>query len=540
MGTKNLSAAAAIILTAALTAPVNAQNVNPTLNNSALVASLSNVAAGQVGGAVVFAQEQFGSNSGSIKLSIGSTIIMTYPDDAAVPTVSNEQTAVLTFKFAGARLAEAISAGDLVFRTAGGSVETNISLSAGRDGGGGQRGDDFVSYTLTANDASGVALRNKEFAFRVPDVEMVTVAGGEMLDDRVVTVAVTLDPPSASRFGTTGTPFPKFPYASATPEEGMEPRVIAVINPAYTLTVAPSATANTPNMAEINLENPTMFTATSTPIQVSGLGSSTRTGIKVSTVTVNRVTLSQAVDTETTASVKTADGSTDFTGGTTDMLRAAVTGNFAPADRLFLSTMTMGNVTYSATGDTLLTVSADGTSAEGSRPLSGTGAVSVGTPYALYYVPGGGQIQRGAIGTMYTLDFAAPTARDSTMGGQDLTLELSGISFTNYAYGIPRPGLGDAGNLRIRCEGASECVVFFQCTDHAGMSVGGFERKNIGAGTVEHMSSMDIATMLGEDDWAGRLSCSLHSSSRVSVQLLVRSGGTLTNNTFIGGLDASQ
>lgn len=533
MGTKNLSAAAAIILTAALTAPVNAQDrPHPSLNSSINVASaVTNIGAGSTGGATVFAQELFGENSESIKLSItNKSIILRYPDNPSVETVDDEQTAVLTFKFNGARLGESISAGTLVFRTVGGNADTNVSFTAGRDGGGGQRGDDFVSYTLTAN--ASVPLRNKEFVFTVPDIQMVTVAGGEDLEDRIVTVAVTLDPPAASRFGTVGSPFPKFPFANpigAAEMEGLEPRVIAAINPAYTLVVEPSATATTPNMAEINLENPTMFTATSTPIQVSGFGSSAVTGIKISTVTTTAV-----------AGVKTADGSTDFTGGTTDMLRAAVTGNFAAADRLFLSTTTTGNVTYSATGDTLLTVSADGTSAEGSRPLSGTGAVSSGTPYALYYVPGGGQIQRGTIGTRYTLDFAAPTARDSAMGGQGLTLEFSGISFTNYAYAIPGPNASDAGNLRIRCEGASECVVFFRCTDTAGMNVGGFERTNIGAGTVEHMSSMEIATMLGVDDWTGRLSCSLHSSSRVSVQLLVRSGGTLTNNTFIGGLDASQ
>ena len=538
MGTKILPVVAATILTAALTAPAGAQN-EPSLNDSGNVATLTNIRNGSTAGALVFARELFGDNSDSIKLTMDSTITLRYPDDASVQAVNEEQTAVLTFKFSGAKLAEPIAAGSLVFRTVGaGSSDPNIGLSAGRDGGGGQKGDDFVSYTLTAN-ANPTPLRNKEFQFTVPDIEMVSVAGGEEMVDRLVTITVTLDPPAASRFGSAPNAFPKFPYDNPQPsqEESLEPRVIAVINPAYTLTVDPPATATETYSGEINLDDPTMFTATSSPIQISGFGSSTMTGIKISTVTVTKAPSMSGLGNPARGVQRAADGATTFTAGTTDMLRAAATGNFAAADRLFLSSTITGNVTYSETSDTLLSISTDGTSAEGSRSL---GSGTVGTALALYYVPGGGEIQRGPIGSMYTLDFAAATARDSMMGGQDLTLEYSGISFTNYAYAIPGPNAADGGNLRIRCEGASECTVFFRCMDQMGMDVGGFERTSIGAGVTEHFSSMELATMLGVADWTGRLSCSLHSSSRVSVQLLVRSGGTLTNNTFIGGLDASR
>lgn len=525
MGTKNLTAAAAIILTTALTVPVSAQ---PTLNNSTQVASLTNIRSDppNTGGARVFAQELFGDNSESLELAMGSVIVLQYP--AGTETlVSNEQTAVLTFQFNGAVLADPITGGSLVFRATGGTAQTTMTFSAGRDGGGGQVGDNFVSYTLTmtANDD----LAANEFAFTVPNLMGASVADGEEITDRIVTVSVTLEPPPAGRFGSAGDLFPQFPPADAT-GEGYEPRVIAVINPAYTVTVDPAATdaagepVTTPNLAEIELDDPTMFTATSSPIQVSGLGDDSMAGLKISTATVTAASGDQ----------KTLDGVTDFTLGMTDMLRAIVTGNFAASDRLFLSTTTTGNVTYSETNDIPLTISADGTSAEGAGPIS------VGTDMALYYVPGGGDIQRGLIGSTYTIDLAAATGRDSSMSAQDLTLEYSGIGFTNYAYAIPGPNAADAGNLRVRCEGASDCVVFFRCMDQRGRDVGGFERTSISAGVVRYMSSTNLATMLGVSDWSGRMSCSLHSSSRVSVQLLVRSGGTLTNNTFIGGLDASR
>ena len=536
MGTKILSTITAAFLTAALAASVGAQTQPTEPVNRLAITSLAVDA-----GSPIFAQELFGPNSESVKLAIPGSVVASYQTGlgaGTTVTVDPGASAVFTYSISGARLAEPISAGDLSYSGPAG----DFSFSPGRDGGGGGKGDNFVSYTVTASagDAAKLVTGNS-FTFAIPDLEMVTAAGEEKAEDRRIIVTMTVDPPAQSRFSTGTNNFPKYPISSTamdTPAaEGLPaPRnqvIAARIQPAYQLSIVPSTTSTTPNLAEINLNDPTMITATSTAtnlIQVSGLGASAMSGIKLSSVTV----------TDTPGAQRTADNTADFSAGTTDMFRIAVTGNFAAADRLFLSGTTSGNVTYSRTADTLLTISADGTSAEGARPLGGTGALAIGTQYALYFVPGGGQIQRGTIGTMYSLDFAAATARDSAMGGQDLTLEYSGISFTNYAYAIPGPNAADVGNLRVRCEGASDCVVFFRCMDTAGMNVGGFERANIGAGSVTRMSSMDIATMLGVEDWTGRLSCTLHSSSRVSVQLLVRSGGTLTNNTFIGGLDAAQ
>ena len=535
MGTKILSTITAVFLTAALAASVGAQQATEH------VTRLGNVSSNIDAAAPVFAQEIFGPNSGSVKLTLAGTAVVQYQAATATPggTVSVDpgETAVFTYSFSGARLAEPISAGDLSYSNA-----ADFSFSPGRDGGGGEKGDNFVSYTVTATaGAVPKVVSGQMFTFRIPDLEMVTVAGEKDADDRRIILTVTIDPPARSRFSGGANTFPKYPVSSTAMDTTSGPGqpgprnqvIVARIDPAYELSVVPPATSTEPNTASINLNDPTMITATSTAanlIQVSGLGDSAMSGIKLSSVTVSDAAGNQ----------RTADNTADFSAGTTDMFRIAVTGNFAAADRLFLSGTTSGNVTYSRTADTLLTISADGTSAEGARPLAGTGALAIGTQHALYFVPGGGQIQRGTIGTMYSLDFASATARDSAMGGKDLTLEYSGISFTNYAYAIPGPNAADVGNLRVRCEGASDCVVFFRCMDTAGMNVGGFERANIGAGSVTRMSSMDIATMLGVEDWTGRLSCTIHSSSRVSVQLLVRSGGTLTNNTFIGGLDAAQ
>ena len=539
MGTKILSTVTAAALTAMLVAPVGAQTEHVT--------PLRNTGTNIDGASTQFAQELFGPNSGSVKLALASVIRINYGASSGV-TVDEGQSAVFTFRFTGARLAEPVSAGDLSYTDSGDFV-----FSQGRDGGGGQRGDDFVSYTVTAPEGGGtVALQGKGFTFAVPDVEMVSVADGETPRDRMVIVTVTIEPPAQDRFSTGGSNFPKYPATSTatdTPDVNAEdeqpgPRnavAIARIVPAYTLAVDPSATSETAHMGQIDLDDPTMLTATSSTaqlIKIGGLGANATSGIKLSSVTIE----------DTAGDQKAADGSTNFSAGTTDMLRVAVSGNFSSSDRLFLSATTTGDVTYNESNDLLLTISADGTTAEGAGPLAGTGAIVAGSQRALYYVPGGGRIGRGDIGVRYTLDFAAATARDSMMAGKPLTLEYSGINFTTYAYGIPDPSNQDSGNLRIRCEGASTCTVFFRCMDQRGGRVGGFVRTTIQGESVQRYSSGDIATMLGVDGWmvnlgdrvGGRLSCSLHSSSRVSVQLLVRSGGVLTNNTFIGGLGASQ
>ena len=529
MGTKFFSTATiTAVLTAAFVTPAGAQSLGGVTNGPQ---------------ARTYAQEQFGPNSGSVRLNMDATTpALTSPTvaertpatiriiyAAGTTAIPQDSYADITFRFSGAVLAEPIARGDFILRANSNNAPQNNQFTFGPNpnGAGGTKGDAFVSYRVTAVSGGGTLAAN-HFNFLIPDLDMVSVAGEEDADDRVVTVTVSVDPPASSPFSSVTTGFAKFP-----PTGTNNVVTVATIEPAFTLTIDPSSTSMGENSGAINLNDPTMLASTSTAplLQVSGFGDEAMSGLRISTVTLNDMTGHQLL----------VDGSAVFTAGTTDMLRVAATGNFAASDRLFLGPMTAGTTaTYNEDRDTLLTISSDGTSAEAAIPLAGTGNIPTGSSRTLYYVPGGGEIRRGAIGSTYTLDFAAATAMDSTAPSKDLTLEYNGISFTNYAYAIPGPNAADAGNLRVRCEGASDCVVFFRCMDQAGMNVGGFERTNIEAGSVEHISSMELATMLGVDDWSGRLSCTLHSSSRVAVQLLVRSGGVLTNNTFIGGLDATQ
>lgn len=550
MSTKILSTITAAVLTAALTAPAEAQE--PIINNSLGTAPVAPGATPVQFGPPVFAQELFGPNSEGVRLemkrsNMGSwepvEIRVSYPSGTLL-SVDNEKSAVFTYRISGAVFAEDVSGGDLSFRAgaAPGTAIGGFTFAAGPDGGGGRKGDDFVSYTVTATADTNLSTTSLSYFFNfiVPDLEMVTVADGETLDDRRIILSVTIDPPAASRFGSTGNNFPKFP---ATLPSTDHMATIAFIDPAYMLTVSPAETATEEQLGQISLDDDTMLVATGSValvregrslVQISGLGDSEVSGLRISDVSV------EDTSTDLHTNHKIGDAETPFQAGTTDMLRVVASGNFSASDRLFLSTSTGNTLAYNENSDIPLTISADGTTAEGSAPLSGTGALTQGSSYNLYYAPGG-SIRRGSIGSSYTLDFASATAKDAMTAAKDLMLEYSGIQFTNYAYAIPHPDAMDQGNLRIRCEGASPCTIFFRCRDEGGNDVGSFARTLVNAETTRRFSSMDLHDMIG-GNWPRRqrLACSMHSSSRVAVQLLVRSGGTLTNNSFIGGLDASQ
>ena len=46
-------------------------------------------------------------------------------------------------------------------------------------------------------------------------------------------------------------------------------------------------------------------------------------------------------------------------------------------------------------------------------------------------------------------------------------------------------------------------------------------------------AKMDVANVLDVDGWVGRLSCDVLSAGDTSVQVLVRSDGSLLNNTYV-------
>ena len=175
--------------------------------------------------------------------------------------------------------------------------------------------------------------------------------------------------------------------------------------------------------------------------------------------------------------------------------------------------------------------------------LSITDGVATGsfrlTNGTVYYVPDGETpMSAGDLEATFTVEYDASSVKDpgAVKGGAEL--KYSGVDQKARAYAIPNLAHADEGNVRIKCEetGDTKCTVFLDCNEQDGTPRFGELDTVINAGATRHMTSEAIAGLFEDlDDWTGRLSCNVLSAHDVSVQVLVRSEGSLINNTYVDG-----
>ena len=165
---------------------------------------------------------------------------------------------------------------------------------------------------------------------------------------------------------------------------------------------------------------------------------------------------------------------------------------------------------------------------------AGTGTFNV------YYRPSGkGTINHGAMIKLTAMvDYSDPSAINENNKSTSTTLKFKGVSGDGIkAYAIPHStnGVGDKGNVRVRCEGSTDCRVFLECWDDMGMRGFG-EAPMIAGDSVMVWSGEAIEGVTGMEP-SSRHSCRVLSKGMVTVQQLTRDGnsGTLVNNTFVGG-----
>ncbi len=165
-----------------------------------------------------------------------------------------------------------------------------------------------------------------------------------------------------------------------------------------------------------------------------------------------------------------------------------------------------------------------------------TGSYRLGTGGDAYFVPDGETaMQQGMLNGTYTVEYDATSVVDPKAVTSTGMLVYSGVDMQARAYAIPPASHADTGNVRLKCEatGDAMCTVFLDCNEQDGMTRFGELGDAIPAGATEHLGGADIAEVLGIDDWTGRLSCDVLSADSVSVQVLVRSGESLINNTYV-------
>ena len=232
-------------------------------------------------------------------------------------------------------------------------------------------------------------------------------------------------------------------------------------------------------------------------------------------------------------------------------LMVSVTGDFREGDTVWLE---HDGVTTGASASEMLDLQDDG-SMTGSFSLddvAGNAGAAAGdggdmdreegvTTRALLYMPNGEDGLRPAtFRSRFMVDFESDDVRNkdwapaSTVSNQFST-SFTVVEDTQHAYAIPELGANDEGNVRIKCEVATECTVYLECDDTAGASRFAQLDDPIGGRATRTLNPAALADALnfGDDGWEGSLSCTVYSTREISVQVLVRSADTLVNQTYI-------
>ena len=440
--------------------------------------------------------------------------------DLSSANINMGRSAAFTFTLSGgATFAEA--PGRLVFSEGGTAQSTKISQTFAA--GSGSAGSSSVTYNISVTDPAHLTDAASVFRFNVPKLSnaasILRMPDSSSGTNPTIKVTATITPSAADALQVN-----KFPLYPAVGSEATAV-TIAEGHDAIGLTFTPAAGA-TSTASVIQISDRTMLDSTTNPAltAITGLpGALTgRSGIILGTAAAPR-----------TNDTLKADGTTEVEATSSDKFVVTVTGNFGDGDALIFTTGTA----YSQSA----ALSISGRVATKEFDLS---VVDSGSTYTLYYIPASGVVQQNTFSMMYAVNWAAADIADRSLTAGSARVQYEGLRTMAHAYAIPNPSNADQGNLRIRCQESkgTTCAVFFECRDHDGVLVGDGTLPEVAIPGQElelYQSKTSLPRILGVRGWEGRLSCNIMSTNDVSVQLLVRSGsvGTLTNNTYISGVD---
>ncbi len=191
-------------------------------------------------------------------------------------------------------------------------------------------------------------------------------------------------------------------------------------------------------------------------------------------------------------------------------------------------------------------------------PAGGVFSVDISRPenrmgnWEFFFVPSGNtEMEYGNAWTLNAgIDFLYPAYSDilSEPISRSVILDHEGDLGEPQAraYAIPPLSSPDGAFVRIRCEvRGDECQISMECSNQSGQSWYGNLREYIPSGGTVVVTPPEIAQALSSTGfdpdihWGGevngRLSCSFFArpDNSISMQLFVRSAGTLTNNTDV-------
>ncbi|MBF2761253.1 MAG: hypothetical protein ISN28_13495, partial [Ectothiorhodospiraceae bacterium AqS1] len=102
------------------------------------------------------------------------------------------------------------------------------------------------------------------------------------------------------------------------------------------------------------------------------------------------------------------------------------------------------------------------------------------------------------------------------------------------ALAIPPTSAQDSATVRVRCDQATPCKIFLDCSTQNGVVLQGY-LPAIPAGATSTLVPGYIQRQIGsKGSWEGRLGCSLRSEDNIGSQVWTRSGdGVLVNNSAV-------
>ena len=489
-----------------------------------------------------YAEELFGAGSadlivdyeGSATTSVPALTLTLTLTQAQMRAIRDDHTADVTFSLANAKFARNVPIGnfsaavrntmmDDAATEADESLQANLEVTATQKRDDGARGDSSVTVRIQAGEGSGSETWEDDAVAGTVELtfQLTPLTGLSGTNRRAVTASASVDSPTSS-----GLVRSNAPNVGALADSGSKITGGVITNPGAVL---------------VDFGDALTFAAGGGGSQRINLAGG-RTGLMGSGGQGYIASVTAGVPPSGPLQLNGDAYSIDRREDGAGQVNVTVTGDFRAGDMVFLD---MDRDRAPDNGEAL-TLGTDG-AMSGDFPLVDVAGnpnapatdetqreEGVGTLNLIYRPNGMDKMRPAEFRTVFALDYDLDTSNTDTRPHVAYSTTYSGVESTQKAYAIPPIGSADVGNVRVKCEVATECTVYLECDDQAGDSWFASAGEVPGRATMS-MQSAAIAEMLGigEDGWEGRLSCTVYSSRTISVQVLTRSGDILVNNTYI-------
>ena len=491
--------------------------------------------------AKTYAKEVFGASASEVVVDyddeqpkISLSIAMSGPESGGV---EDGDAADITFALANAKFASNVRLSSLDI-----TARSDLVDVTGRDDG--TRDASTVTFRIEADQDLPTASTTVSFAFKLPELTGLNPG-------KPVTATVSVDSGG-------GSGWPDSAGATAGANTGLENGLLQALGPM-------PMTGNRPTKPLISFADGLRFvvggSGNTRMIDLAGgrTGFTTDGAAALGTVTLGLETAA-ACDSDSPSSDCVLQSGGDPFGiarredGEGDLIVTA-RGDFRDGDMVWLD----ADASRTAQASETLTMNDDGT-ASGTFDIASLAGDSTAArdslardqgiaTKTLYYTPNGEDgLRPSEYRTRFSVDFDAAGNRDKPEQESSFNTEYAmtadptgagaavAVEATRTAGSVPALTAVDVGNLRIKCEVSSPCVIHLECDDVSGESWFARLDEPIPGRATLHLTASDIAEALGisaEEGWDDSLSCAILGSRDISVQVLTRSGGVLVNHTYV-------